>query len=186
MTQGRKSPRNFQSYGTIEAVNVMLVPAMAIYLAPPRNFLDAAVLAAAILPTCGLLIVGAIYWLALARRLRGDRSLFLRWLPIADAAQRPLLALVFLAVVASGAAFLLRGFTGPVIAALVLTSLAALEYVNYYHRQLQHFDNWSDFKKLVTTGRLRPARSARDLAAYRTSTVRRSRASTSVGERGPN
>ena len=151
----------------MEAANVLLVPAFAVYLAPPRDAFDAAIMGAAILPTCALLVVGAVYWLALSRRLRGDRSLMQRWLPAADRAERPILALLALAVAAAAAGIVYRGFTGPVIATAVLTLLAALEYVNYYHRQLQHFDNWADFRKLVTTWRLRPAHSARDLAAYR-------------------
>jgi hypothetical protein len=61
----------------------------------------------------------------------------------------------------------LVGWTTPVIAAAVLILLAALEYVNYYHRQLQHFDCWSDFKRLISTRQLRPSHMARDLAAHR-------------------
>jgi hypothetical protein len=41
-------------------------------------------------------------------------------------------------------------WTPAVIAAGLLTLLAALEYMNYYHRQLQHFDNMADFKRLIT------------------------------------
>ena len=183
MSRRRKPPRDFARYGTIEAMNVLLVPAAALFFAPPGDSVEAAVLAAAILPTCALLTVGAVYWHALSRRLKGDRGLLQRWLPAADKAERPLVALLFVAFAACAAGVLLRSFTWPIIAALVLTLLAILEYVNYYHLQLQHFDNWSDFKKLVTTGRLRRAHSARDLAAYRTSTktIRPSRGSTSGG-----
>ena len=184
MASRRNPPRDFSRYGTIEAMNVVLIPAAAIYLAPPTDWLNALLLAVAILPTSALLILGAVYWKALSRRLDGDRTLLKRWLPAAQRAQRPLLLLIFIAAATCATGIVLRGFTAPVIAALVLTVLAALEYVNYYHRQLQYFDNWSDFRKLITTGRLRPAHSARDLAAYRRSVVRRSPASTSGGEPG--
>ena len=171
MVRDRKPPRDFARYGTIEAFNVILVPAAALYFAPPGDVVEAAVLAAAAVPTCALLVIGAVYWHALARRLKGDRHLLRRWLPLADKAERPLVALLALAIAACIAGLVLRGLTWAIVAALVLTLLGLLEYVNYYHRQLQHFDNWSDFKKLVTTGRLRPAHSARDLATYRRSKV---------------
>lgn len=59
------------------------------------------------------------------------------------------------------------GWTWPVIGAAILTLLAALEYVNYYHRQLQHFDRSSDFKRLITGGGFRRSHMARNLTAYR-------------------
>jgi hypothetical protein len=60
-----------------------------------------------------------------------------------------------------------HGWSRSNLGAGVLTLLAGLEYVNYYHRQLQHFDRLSAFKRLVTTGRLPRAHLARDLATYR-------------------
>ena len=47
------------------------------------------------------------------------------------------------------------------------TALAALEYVNYYKFQVQHFDNWADFKRLMTGRGFRKAHMARDIAAGR-------------------
>ena len=57
---------------------------------------------------------------------------------------------------------------GAAASQLDMTSLLALaEYVNYYHRQLQHFDNWPDFRRLMTGKGFRPAKMAVDLAAWR-------------------
>jgi hypothetical protein len=64
-----------------------------------------------------------------------------------------------------------RGFTWPLAAAAVLNLLAVLEYANYYHRQIQHFDRWSDFKRLVTTRRLRRSHMSRALEAHRKSSA---------------
>lgn len=50
---------------------------------------------------------------------------------------------------------------------LIASLLALAEYVNYYHRQLQHFDNWPDFHRLITGRGFRPAKMALDLAAWR-------------------
>jgi hypothetical protein len=41
--------------------------------------------------------------------------------------------------------------------------LAALEYINYYHRQLQHFDNREDFQRLLSGKGFRKSWMARDL-----------------------
>jgi hypothetical protein len=41
--------------------------------------------------------------------------------------------------------------------------LGLLEYVNYYHRQLQHFDNWSDFRRLFQGKGFRISQLARDI-----------------------
>jgi hypothetical protein len=51
------------------------------------------------------------------------------------------------------------------IAATACAALAALEYVNYYHRQLQHFDSWADFKRLLAGKGFRKSWMARDLEA---------------------
>ena len=50
--------------------------------------------------------------------------------------------------------------------ALAAAVLAALEYVNYYHRQLQHFDNFADIKRLLTGRGFRRSQMARDLERY--------------------
>jgi hypothetical protein len=61
----------------------------------------------------------------------------------------------------------MHGWSRSVIAGAGLWLLAALEYVNYYHRQLQYFDNMADLKHLLTGRGLKPAHMARDLAAWR-------------------
>ena len=45
----------------------------------------------------------------------------------------------------------------------VAALLAVLEYVNYYHRQLQHFDNASDWRRLLAGRGFRPSQLSRDL-----------------------
>ncbi|MEN9392769.1 MAG: hypothetical protein RLZZ104_1112, partial [Pseudomonadota bacterium] len=43
--------------------------------------------------------------------------------------------------------------------------LAVLEYINYYHRQLQHFDNGEDFQRLLAGKGFRKSWMARDIEA---------------------
>ena len=153
----------------MEAANVVLVPALALFLGSPEIIVEWIAWAVASVAASSLLVVGAIYWFAVSRRLRGDRALFQRWLVIADKVERPIVLLVGAATLAVAAALAMEGWTAAVIAALVLAVLAVLEYVNYYRWQLQHFDNWADFRRLVSFNRPKRAHSARELAAYRAS-----------------
>jgi hypothetical protein len=43
------------------------------------------------------------------------------------------------------------------------SAMALAEYINYYHRQLQHFDNMADFKRLLTGKGFRRSQMAVDL-----------------------
>ena len=53
------------------------------------------------------------------------------------------------------------------VAATGCATLAVLEYVNYYHRQLQHFDNKADFKRMLAGKGFRQSWLARDLSELR-------------------
>jgi hypothetical protein len=147
---------------------MVLLPAVALRFGWPRSAVEAVALGLAIAAAAGLLLVGTLYWRGLDRRLRlGERAAHSRALAFADKAERPLLALAVLASLAFAGALAVSGWAPAVIAAGAMTLLSWLEYVNYYHRQLQHFDNWEDFKRLVTTARLKRAHMARDLTAFR-------------------
>ncbi len=50
---------------------------------------------------------------------------------------------------------------------MICSGLATLEYVNYFHVQLQNFDHAADIKRLTNGGGLRRAHMAKDLAAFR-------------------
>ena len=147
---------------------MVLVPGLALYLGWPATTIEAIAMAAAVLATAGFLIVGALYWRGVDRRLKGlGKGSLISALAFADRAERPLLALIAPAAAATAASILADGFTSASIAAMALTALAALEYVNYYRRQLQYFDNFADLKRLLTTGRLKRAHMARGLEDYR-------------------
>jgi hypothetical protein len=163
-----KSPRNFQTYAAMEAGNTLLLPGAALLLATPKHFPDMLAMGLAILSCAGFLLIGAAYWWGVDRRLRcSDRTSIAKALALADRLEMPLLAATAAAAGAIVYALLQGGWTRPLTGAALLTLLAALEYVNYYHRQLQHFDNLNAFKRLITRFRLPHAHMARDLAAYR-------------------
>jgi hypothetical protein len=163
-----KSPRNFHTYAAMEAGNTLLLPGAALLLATPKNFPEMVAMGLAITSCAGFLLIGAAYWWSLDRRLRcSDRRSIAQALALADRLEVPLLATTAAAAGAIVYVFFRHGWTSPVTGAALLALLAVLEYVNYYHRQLQHFDNWNAFKRLITRFRLPRAHMARDLAAYR-------------------
>jgi hypothetical protein len=163
-----KLKRNFAAYAQMEAANVVLVPGLALWFGWPLSRPEYIAMVLAVIACAGLLVVGAVYWRAVDRRLKsGMFGGFDRTLGFAAAAQRPLAFISLAAAAAVLIAFVNGGATRAVIAAAVLALLAALEYVNYYHRQLQVFDNMADFRRLLATRQLKRAHLARELAAFR-------------------
>jgi hypothetical protein len=163
-----RPPRNFHAYWKMEAANVGFVPLFAWWLGPPRDAIEWLAFVPAAIATMGFLVVGTLFWRGVDYRLRRrDRSVAPRALAFADRVERPLLIVLAAAFIASVAALARNGWTPAVIAALAMTALAALEYVNYYHKQLQHFDNRADVKRLLSGRGGRASHMARDLSAWR-------------------
>ena len=155
-----------------------MVPAAALFLGFPRDALEALAIGLAIVAVAGLLIVGTAFWRGVDRRVRfGDRRLAERALDLAERVEKPLIAASGLAIAATLVAFFTNGWTASVIASAVLSLLAVLEYINYYQRQLQHFDNVADFKRLITGKGLKTSHMARDLAVRRKARSARERIS---------
>jgi hypothetical protein len=153
----------------MEAANVLFVPGIALALGWPRQAIEATAIVLAIIAAGGFLIVGAAYWRAVDRRVRfGDIGVTSRALALADRLEKPLLLAAALALMATLAALALHGWSRTVIAAGGLWLLAVLEYINYYHRQLQHFDNMADLKRLLAGRGMKAAHMGRELAAWRT------------------
>jgi hypothetical protein len=53
------------------------------------------------------------------------------------------------------------------LAPAVLLLLAVLEYVNYYHVQLQHFDHDADWRRLMSGRGFRPSHLAREIDRWK-------------------
>jgi len=118
---------------------------------------------------CGLLIIGGLYWRAKLHQLEGRSQTLKAFLPVADKLQVPFAVLSAIALAVCGAAWLsgLGASQGDRIAITVAAVLAALEHINYYHRQLQHFDHPADFKRLMTGRGFAVSQMASDLARWR-------------------
>ncbi len=156
------------SYWKMEVGNALLLPAAMIGLCLYYEQAIGFGLLLALVPMCGLLVLGGLYWRAKLYQFDGDTETLDRVLGLARKWRLPLLATTRLAcVLAVGAWFTeLAGSTGERWSITIAAVLAALEYVNYYHRQLQNFDHWPDFQRLITTRKLPVSWMARDLERY--------------------
>ncbi|WP_126173007.1 multidrug transporter [Altericroceibacterium xinjiangense] len=146
----------------MEAACAVSFPLLAAWMVEPDGGREIAGVVLAVTASCCLLAVGALYWHAALCRVRGNPEPMRHALRIARRLKRPLLALAIASLV--WAVFLC--FLDPssaALAALGFSALAVLEYVNYYHVQLQNFDHLPDFKRLLRRRRLRQAHLAADL-----------------------
>lgn len=163
-----KPVRNFGHYAAMEAINILLVPGFALMVAPPGNGAEILAMGLATTACAGFLLVGAAYWAALDQYLtKSNRLALARALALAHWLELPLLLIAGLAAPMVAFAVYMDGWSWSLAGAAILALLAALEYVNYYHRQLQHFDNSSDFKRLLNGRGFRRSHLSRRLAAYR-------------------
>ena len=160
MTQ--KKPRSavrarLNGYWRMEAANVVLVPGVAILLVHRAGGSVSAAVWVAAGACAALLVIGALYWRAALRQIEGAPGVLAYWIPRLAQAELPALALTGAAVALSAAELVHANgsWTPSAIGAVGLTVLAILEYINYYKIQLQHFDNWSDFRRLLSGKGLR-------------------------------
>nr|WP_070960390.1 hypothetical protein [Hyphomonas sp. Mor2] len=162
-----KLKRRLSGYWKMEAANVLLVPGVLIML---TGWTPSWVLLVSFVPMMLLLVIGAYYWRAKLKQMEDRAYPFGPTMRVISLAQWPSLLLTLL-----GGAIVIYGWLTPGSftgawdkgGATFSAVLAGLEYINYYHRQLQHFDHGPDFKRLLAGKGLRPSQMARDLEAYR-------------------
>jgi hypothetical protein len=159
--------RDFRSYGMLEGFNAVLLPAAAIYFGWPPDLAGGTVLALAILGLVIGLVVGTFYWLAVVSQIKRNTRPMHAAMKLASAAQWPMVFIVAAAGIGVGALISSRGWSLSIGVAAVVTLIAALEYVNYYHVQLQHFDNANDWRRLRSGKGFRRSHMARALAGWR-------------------
>ncbi len=124
----------------------------------------------AMVPMSALLVIGGLYWRAKLLQLDGDGEALAAILPVADRAQRPLGGASVAVAGLVGLAWFRTGLSAGLadrIVASAAAGLALAEYVNYFHRQLQHFDHRPDLRRLLAGRGFRPAKLNRDLARHR-------------------
>jgi hypothetical protein len=158
-----------RGYWQMEAANALLVPGAAfaavIFFGGGVSWPTALAGAAC----AALLVIGALAWRMELASLEGKPAVARYWTPILAAAQPWALLATVASVAAVGWRLVTFGdlWAADAIAAAVLAALTAAEYVNYYHVQLQHFDNAADFKRLLRGRGFRTAHLARAIAAWK-------------------
>lgn len=149
-------------YWQVEAANVVLMPLIMVVLSKAQLGPLAALAIAAM---SGMLVVGTIYLRSKYRQVAFGEPID-RALKIVMAAQVPMLASCLMALGIMAWGWLQPGTTHGLAERWVITAaavLAALEYINYYHRQLQHFDNAGDWRRLLSGRGFRKSQLRRDL-----------------------
>lgn len=170
MHSGGRVARRLAWYWQVEVANAAVLPALVVLMTLAYGDGPGWATLVTLPPVIGLLVIGGLYWRGKLHAMQAEGGALDTVLALADRMQRPLLVLTALALVIG-----IGGFVFPIPgsdaanrwAALIASLLALAEYVNYYHRQLQHFDNWPDFQHLITGKGFRPAKMAVDLAVWR-------------------
>jgi hypothetical protein len=159
-------------YWKMERACAVVFPPLAFVVSTPTDVPSALVLALSLTACCSILWIGAAYWKCVWDRLQGNRTSTLRALQIASRWQWILLTLALLSAAISVTAFAIYGAQPAVIGALIFSTLALLEYVNYFHVQLQNFDHGPTFRRFLKRRRFDRAHLAHELAAFRRNRLR--------------
>ena len=169
-TSRSKLRKRLSQYWKLELGNAVFIPAVAAYLAHSAGGGLGPLTWLTFLPMCGLLLIGSLYWRGKLHALDGQPGSLNSALALADKLDKALLVASSMAIVFAAASWIYPALSASFadrVAASVCATLAGLEYVNYYRRQLQHFDHAADFKRLLAGKGFRQAQMAVDLARYR-------------------
>lgn len=162
--------KRLKPYWMMEGANVVLIPLIAWFLITvvAKGQITIAVIAA-MLATSFLLVVGTFAWKMVVDGLEGNSTSEEQWTPWLDLARWPAMLLTILALIATvvEAISTLPRFSASLIGASLLCLLAILEFVNYYHVQLQHFDHAEDFQRLLSGKGFRQSHLSKSIRDYR-------------------
>jgi hypothetical protein len=161
--------RRLTTYWKIEAGNAVFIPAIAIYLVLRSGGTISAALALSCLACSFLLVIGTVVLRMMLGKARGEADATQARIPLLLWLRWPALALCAAAAVALGMECLDPGpqLSAQFLAPALLLLLAVLEYVNYYHVQLQHFDHAADWRRLMSGRGFRPSHLAREIDRWR-------------------
>jgi hypothetical protein len=156
-------------YWRLEALNVFLVPVAVLVCVYNFDGRLTASLVLSLAANCLLLSIGACYWRIVHLQLLGSEEPFKRFLPWLARLHPLALASVAVSVFFYGLEIVgvSQVWTATEWAMTGVTLLAVLEYVNYYHWQLQYFDHKTDFVALLKTRRLKRAHMARAIRRWK-------------------
>ena len=164
--------KRLEPYWKMEAANMLLVPVFLLWL---NQWQISVITVAPMAATIMLLAIGALYWRGKVRQLQGEGRDFTRLLRGISFCQRPALVLTLLSCLTALGGWLVPDWSAGLADRNIATGcaiLAVLEYVNYYHLQLHHFDNQEDFQRLLAGKGFRKSWLSRDLEALRKASSR--------------
>ncbi len=161
--------RRLTTYWKIEAGNAVLIPAIAAYFVLRSGATATPALVLSGLACSFLLVIGTIVLRMMLRKARGEpnptkgRVALLAWM------RWPAIGLCVAAAAALGAQYIADGvqLDARFVAPAILLLLAVLEYINYYHFQLQHFDHAPDWQRLVSGRGFRRSHLAREIDRWK-------------------
>jgi hypothetical protein len=162
--------KRLSGYWKLELANSVLVPLLLVIVALGIGTRPGPLTAAAIPANVVLLAIGGLYWRAKLHQITGHPKTIRVLLTVLDRMQRLSQVLTTLAVLSAATSWAVPTLTsglGEQVLITVFAALAVAEYVNYYHRQLQHFDNLPDLRRLVSGRGFRRSKLAIDLARWR-------------------
>ncbi|MCK0129504.1 hypothetical protein [Erythrobacter sp. F6033] len=153
-------------YWKMEGANIAIVPIAMVLFAGGQVGPTSLI---ALVPMMALLAIGTLYWRAKLHQIERGIS------PddmVSKLAQldMPMAAGSIIAVLAAAGAWTVPGWAVGTADKWVATSaaiLTVLEYINYYHRQLQHFDHLPDWKRLLSGRGFRKSQLRRDIERVR-------------------
>lgn len=161
--------RRLTTYWKIEAGNAVFVPALAVYVVLKSGGAISTSLVLSGLACSFLLVIGTVVLRMMLRKSRGEANASSVKIPLLIRLRWPAIGLCVAAAI-SLAIELIRGnaaFSAQFVAPAVLTLLAVLEYINYYHVQLQHFDHAPDWKRLISGRGFRRSHLAREIERWK-------------------
>lgn len=159
--------RHLTSYWKMEAGNVLLIPALGVVMLWSGDVTPDAAAIAGMAACSLLLVIGAAAWRMALAGLDGDTALAETLTAACARAQWPSLAVLGLATAMAATSVVQGGWRPNSFAAAGFTLMGWLEYVNYYHVQLQNFDSVIDWKRLLAGRGLRQAHLGRAVRAWR-------------------
>ncbi len=169
MTTSTSPVRRLTTYWKIEAANALLIPTLAAYLVLKSGGRISTALVLSGLACSFLLVIGTIVLRMMLLKARGETNAIADRIPLLVRMRWPAIALCVAAAIANGAEWLGRGaeLSAQCLAPAVLLLLAVLEYINYYHLQLQHFDHAPDWQRLVSGRGFRRSHLAREIDRWK-------------------
>ena len=169
MSSSPSPVRRLNTYWKSEAGDALLIPALAVYLVLRSGGKVSTALVLSGLACSLLLVIGTVVLRMMLRRARGEARADADWIPLLDRMRWPAIGLCVAAAIANGADWISGNAELSVqfVAPAVLLLLAVLEYVNYYHVQLQHFDHAPDWQRLVSGRGFRRSHLAREIERWK-------------------